>query len=171
MKPIRRWMTALALILAVQPATAERVARDLRNLPLLQQRPAGDQAPAPMLAPGRALLLVMDARLGASRRLLERLAVAGFRGEGALVMVLGDVDALKGFADLRRRLPAARWTHASHATASRQLGIATLPAIYGVAVDGDAAWKSTGAGEEVDELALRMIDWVASTPHAPAASE
>ena len=163
MKRLDRWTVFAAAVLGIALNSSAEAARNLRAAPMLQLASRGG-ASQPMLADGRALVLVIDARLTATARVLERLAAAGFDGHGAVIVVLTDRPGTQSFARLQSQLPRAQWTAAVHADAASQLGGNTLPAIYGVDVNGEAAWKVTGLGIDADTVALRMIDWINKAP-------
>lgn len=153
-----RWL-ACFLLCALGAASAR--APDRRELPPLFYAENGKNAvPLDALVPsGRWLLIVVDAQRAGSVAFLDALQAAGYDGEQALVLVVGHADAVRAFAQNKRRLPQARWLESPFATTLPALDLPGTPAVLGLDAERRIDWQVLGRSAQSAALARRLLDW------------
>lgn len=127
----------------------------------------------------RSVLILIDPDALSSQQWLRALQASGYRGYGALVLVLDrptasapiDAEARPPAspkqAALLRHLPEAIWLHSQAGPALAQLQVAGTPQAIGFDAKQQLRWRQSPTQGDAEQLTLRLLDWVLPPKSAP----
>lgn len=127
----------------------------------------------------RSVLILIDPDALSSQQWLRALQASGYRGYGALVLVLDrptasapiDAEARPPAspkqAALLRQLPEAIWLHSQAGPALAQLQVAGTPQAIGFDANRQLRWRQSPTQGDAEQLTLRLLDWVLPPKSAP----
>jgi len=128
----------------------------------------------------RSVLILIDADALSSQQWLRALVASGYRGYGALVLVLDRPTASAPMtaearppaspkqAALLGQLPEAIWLHSQAGSVLAQLQVAGTPQVIGFDANQQLRWRQSPTRGDGEQLTLRLLDWVLPPKFAPA---